>query len=72
MHTLVHAGLDSRVENQGFVVSEKMLASTGPSGLPTTMPSVCLYMVLLKLNSTEDVVVFIEDVAVFISSIKYF
>jgi len=40
----------------------KMLASTGPSGLPIAMPSVCLFMVLLKLNSTEDVAVFNKNV----------
>jgi len=52
---------------QGLVVESKsrdswyptkILISTGPSGLPIVMPSVCLYMVLLKLNSTKDVAVF--------------
>jgi len=62
---LIHAGLGSGVEKQGFVVSTKMLTSIGPSGLPKVMASVCLYMVLLKLNS-------IESVAVFISSIEMF
>ena len=38
-----------------------MLAKAGPSGDPIATPSVCLYMVLLKLNSTEDVALFINS-----------
>ena len=38
-----------------------MLAKAGPSDDPIATPSVCLYMVLLKLNSTEDVALFINS-----------
>jgi len=60
---------------QGLVVESKsrdswyptkMLASTGPGGLPIAMPSVCLYVVLLKLNSTEDVAVLISSIKMFL------
>jgi len=60
---------------QGLVVESKstdswyptkMLASTGPSGQPIAMPSVCLYMVLLKLNYTENVAVFISLIKMFL------
>ena len=37
-----------------------MLAKAVPSGDPIAIPSVCLYIVLLKLNSTEDVALFIN------------
>ena len=33
-----------------------MLAKAGPSGEPIATPSVCLYMMSLKLNSTPDVI----------------
>ena len=39
-----------------------MLAKAGPSYDPIATPSVCLYMVLLKLNSTEDVVLLINSI----------
>jgi len=32
-----------------------MLANAGPSGEPMATPSICRYMLLLKLNSTEVV-----------------
>ena len=32
-----------------------MFANAGPSGEPIATPSVCLYIVSLKLNSTDDV-----------------
>ena len=32
-----------------------MFANAGPSGKPTATPSICRYMLLLKLNSTEEV-----------------
>ena len=38
-----------------------MLAKAGPSGDPIATPSVCWYIVLLKLNSTEDVALFINS-----------
>ena len=38
-----------------------MLAKAGPSGEPIATPSVCLYMISLKLNSTPDVVLFISS-----------
>ena len=38
-----------------------MLAKAGTSGDPMATSSVCLYMVLLKLNSTEDVALFINS-----------
>ena len=38
-----------------------MLAKAGPSGDSVATPSVCLYMVLLELNSTEDVALFINS-----------
>ena len=38
-----------------------MLAKAGPSGDLVATPSVCLYILLLKLNSTEDVVLFINS-----------
>ena len=38
-----------------------MLAKAGPSGDPIATPSVCLFIVLLKLNSTEDVALFINS-----------
>ena len=38
-----------------------MLAKAGPSGEPIATPSVCLYMMLLKLNSTPDVALFISS-----------
>ena len=41
----------------------KMLAKAGPSGEPIATPSVCLYMILLKLNS-------IPNVALFMTSMK--
>ena len=37
-----------------------MLAKAGPSGEPIAIPSVCLYMMSLKLNSTPDVALFIS------------
>jgi len=48
------------------MVSDKMLASTGPSELLIAMPSVCLYMMLLRLNYTEDVAVFISSTNMFL------
>ena len=39
----------------------KMLAKAGPSGDPIVTPSVCLDIVLLKLNFTEDVALFINS-----------
>jgi len=59
---LVHAGLGCQVENMDLWYSTKMLASTESSELPIAMSSVYLYMVLLKLNSTEDVAVFIISI----------
>ena len=38
-----------------------MLAKAGPSGEPIATPSVCLYMMSLKLNSTPDVALFISS-----------
>ena len=38
-----------------------MLTKAGPSGEPTATPSVCLYMMSLKLNSTPDVALFISS-----------
>ena len=38
-----------------------MFAKAGLSGHPTATPSVCLYIMLLKLNSTEDVALFINS-----------
>ena len=38
-----------------------MLAKAGPSDDAIATPSVCLYIVLLKLNSTEDVALFINS-----------
>ena len=38
-----------------------MLAKAGPSGEPIATPSVCLYMMLLNLNSTPDVAFFISS-----------
>ena len=32
-----------------------MFANAGPSGEPMATPSICRYMLLLKLNSTEEV-----------------
>ena len=32
-----------------------MFATAGPSGEPMATPSICRYMLLLKLNSTEEV-----------------
>ena len=39
-----------------------MLAKAGPSGEPIATPSVCLYMMSLKLNSTPDVALFISSI----------
>ena len=38
-----------------------MLAKAGPIGEPIATSSVCLYMMLLKLNSTPDVALFISS-----------
>ena len=38
-----------------------MLAKAGPSGEPIETPSVCLYTMSLKLNSTPDVPLFINS-----------
>ena len=38
-----------------------MLAKAGPSGDPIATLFVCLYVVLLKLNSTGDVALFINS-----------
>ena len=40
-----------------LVVTNKILARAGPSGEPMATPSICWYMTLLKLNSTEVVTV---------------
>jgi len=32
-----------------------MFANAGPSGEPVATPSICRYMLLLKLNSTDEV-----------------
>ena len=32
-----------------------MFANAGPNGEPIATPSICRYMLLLKLNSTEEV-----------------
>ena len=37
-------------------------ARAGPRGLPIATPSICLYVMLLKLNSTEVVAVFISSI----------
>ena len=42
-----------------FTIFNKKVAKAGPSGDPIATPSVCLYIVLVKLNSTEDVAFFI-------------
>ena len=39
-----------------------MLSKAGPSGEPIATPSVCLYMISLKLNSTPDVALFISSI----------
>ena len=53
----------SAFEKRTFLynIPTKMLAKAGPSGDPIATPSVCLYIVLLKLNSTEDVALFINS-----------
>ena len=38
-----------------------MSAKAGPSNKPIATPSVCLYMMSLKLNSTPDVTLFISS-----------
>ena len=38
-----------------------MLAKAGPSVEPIATAVVCLYMILLKLNSTPDVALFISS-----------
>ena len=40
----------------------KMFANAGPSGESITTPSVCLYVVSLKLNSTDDVALSISSI----------
>ena len=40
-----------------------MLAETGPSRLPIAIPSVCRYIVLLKLNLTPPVAVCISSIS---------
>ena len=39
-----------------------MLAKAGPSGEPIATPSVCFYMMSLKLNFTPDVALFISSI----------
>ena len=38
-----------------------MFANAGPSGEPMATPSICRYMLLLKLNSTEEVAICINS-----------
>ena len=38
-----------------------MLVKAKPNGEPIATPSVCLYMISLKLNSTPDVALFISS-----------
>ena len=38
-----------------------MIAKAGPSGEPIAIPSVCFYMMSLKLNSTPNVALFISS-----------
>ena len=44
------------------MVSNKDFANAGPSGEPIATPSVCLYIVSLKLNSTDDVALSISSI----------
>ena len=39
-----------------------MFANAGPSGEHIATPSICLYIVLLKLNSTDDVALSISAI----------
>ena len=39
-----------------------MFANAEPSGEPIATPSVCLYIVSLKLNSTDDVALSISSI----------
>ena len=39
-----------------------MFARAGPKKLPIVTPSICLYLILLKLNSTKVVAVFISSI----------
>ena len=39
-----------------------MFTNAGPSGEPIATPSVCLYIVSLKLNSTDDVALSISSI----------
>ena len=39
-----------------------MFANAGPSGEPIATPSVCLYIVSLKLNSMDDVALSISSI----------
>ena len=48
-------------KNFSFYYSTKVLAKAGPSADPIATPFVCLYIVLLKLNSIEDVPLFINS-----------
>ena len=41
-----------------------MLAKAGPSGEPIATPSICLYMMSSKLNSTPDVALFISSMKI--------
>ena len=40
----------------------KIFANAGPNGVPIATPSVCLYIVSLKLNSTDDVALSIGSI----------
>ena len=48
-------------ENNFFSYLTKILAKAGSTGDPMATSPVCLYLVLLKLNSTEDMVFFINS-----------
>ena len=47
-----------------------MLARAGPSGLPMATPSICLYMILLKLNFTKLVAMFMSLMITFFPCLK--
>ena len=55
--SIIHQSFVDSFEKQSFI----MLARDGPRGEPIAMPSICRCIILLKLNSTEEVAVCISS-----------
>ena len=59
--SIIHKRFVDSFEKQNLVISDKNVGKSGPRGEPIATPSICRCIILLKLNSTEEVAVCISS-----------